>query len=333
MHMPQSIQTMSELKDFAGVAYHMLGPKDGKPVITVIQDAMLGSFRITKDHTRIDPKTFANLQMVNSFFRGSLPTPDDKENNLYTGQQAYSQILPPGMYLENKGVKIQNSKLTGTIDKAIYNAHSTGILHSVYKDYGAYDARRFMDNISRLICRWLLTSGFSVGISDLVIGQEMEKKLKQSIADMKRNVFETLEKVRDGRFQNMSIYDNQEYFEIEVNKQLNEVIKTAGALVRENMTDTTNRMINMIKSGSKGNEMNVSQMVICVGQQNVDGKRITYGFSDRTLPHYTKYDDGPEARGFVENSFLAGLTPQETFFHAMGGREGLIDTAVKTFHF
>jgi DNA-directed RNA polymerase II subunit RPB1 len=44
-----------------------------------------------------------------------------------------------------------------------------------------------------------------------------------------------------------------------------------------------------------------------------------------------KQDDlGPESRGFVENSYLRGLTPQELFFHAMGGREGLIDTAVKT---
>ena len=71
-------------------------------------------------------------------------------------------------------------------------------------------------------------------------------------------------------------------------------------------------------------------MISCLGQQNVDGKRIPYGFDDRTLPHFTKYDDSPEARGFVENSFINGLTPEELYFHAMGGRTGLIDTAVKT---
>ena len=86
----------------------------------------------------------------------------------------------------------------------------------------------------------------------------------------------------------------------------------------------------MVKSGSKGSNINISQMISCLGQQNVDGKRIPYGFTDRTLPHYLKYDDSPEGRGFVENSFIRGLTPQEFFFHAMGGREGLIDTAVKT---
>jgi DNA-directed RNA polymerase II subunit RPB1 len=67
-----------------------------------------------------------------------------------------------------------------------------------------------------------------------------------------------------------------------------------------------------------------------VGQQNVEGKRIPFGFRHRTLPHFIKDDNGPDSRGFVENSYLAGLTPAEFFFHAMGGREGLIDTAVKT---
>ena len=71
-------------------------------------------------------------------------------------------------------------------------------------------------------------------------------------------------------------------------------------------------------------------MPVCVGQQSVEGKRIPFGFRHRTLPHFTKDDFNPEVRGFVENPYLRGLTPQEFFFHAMAGREGLIDTAVKT---
>jgi len=71
-------------------------------------------------------------------------------------------------------------------------------------------------------------------------------------------------------------------------------------------------------------------MMACLGQQNVDGKRIPYSYENRSLPHFKKCDDSAEARGFVQGSFISGLTPQEYFFHAMGGREGLIDTAVKT---
>jgi DNA-directed RNA polymerase II subunit RPB1 len=86
----------------------------------------------------------------------------------------------------------------------------------------------------------------------------------------------------------------------------------------------------MVNAGSKGSDLNISQMISCLGQQNVDGKRIPYGFEHRTLPHFTKFDDTPSARGFVESSYINGLSPQELFFHAMGGRVGLIDTAVKT---
>lgn len=81
---------------------------------------------------------------------------------------------------------------------------------------------------------------------------------------------------------------------------------------------------------SKNSATSCIQVIAVVGQQNVEGKRIPFGFRHRTLPHFIKDDYGPESRGFVENSYLAGLTPTEFYFHAMGGREGLIDTAVKT---
>jgi DNA-directed RNA polymerase beta' subunit len=111
---------------------------------------------------------------------------------------------------------------------------------------------------------------------------------------------------------------------------LDKATKNINNIGTENINDKDNRMMNMINSKSKGNPINVSQMMGSVGQQSVEGKRIMYGFDNRTLPHFTKYDDGPESRGFVENSFIKGLTAQEFFFHAMGGREGLIDTAVKS---
>ena len=102
------------------------------------------------------------------------------------------------------------------------------------------------------------------------------------------------------------------------------------AIQRAKSLDKDNRFVTMVKAGSKGSDLNISQMIACLGQQLIDGKRIHYGFENRTLPHFTKYDDSPGARGFVENSFISGLTPEELFFHAMGGRVGLIDTAVKS---
>jgi DNA-directed RNA polymerase II subunit RPB1 len=334
LHCPQSVQTMNELMDIAAVPYMILAPRDGKPIIEVVQDTLLGSFRLTKDITKIQDKTLANIQMINSYFNGKLPEPD--ENYMYSGKDAYSQILPPGLFINRKNKKdekfvINNSILEkGNLDKSVFHGISTGLIPVIYHDYGPFEVRKFLDNTQRLICRWLLTAGFSVGISDLVTDAETDEKLKNKIKEMKTKAYDKLDEIRRGTVDNNSIFNNEEYIEREIIGILNETTSEVGKIGLSQIDETTNRMINMVKSGSKGKETNVAQMIACVGQQNVDGKRITYGFTDRTLPHFTKYDDGPEARGFVKNSFISGLTPQEVFFHAMGGREGLIDTAVKT---
>jgi len=328
---PQNVQTMSELKDLAAVPYMILAPRDGKPIVEVVQDTMLGAYRLTKDWVTIHDKTMANLQMVNSYFPGKLPDPKHKNTHHFSGKQAYSQILPPGLFIEMKNkadekFKIFNSELTsGTIDKTVFHSLTRGILPIIYHDYSPFEVRRFLDNTQRLICRWLMSAGFSVGISDLVTDKATEQKLKETISTYKGKAYLKIEDVRKGKLENNSIFTNQDFFEREILNILNELTNQVGSIGLKQIDDKTNRMINMVKSGSKGKETNVAQMIACVGQQNVDGKRVAYGFTDRTLPHYTKYDDGPEARGFVENSFISGLSPQEVFFHAMGGREGLID--------
>lgn len=330
---PQNAQTMSELMDLAAVPYMILAPRDGKPIVEVVQDTMLGAFRLTKDWVRIHDKTMANLQMVNSYFKGKLPAPAEHGDSFFSGKQAYSQILPPGLFVElrnkaNEKFKIVNSEIiSGSIDKPVYHSISKGLLPVIYHDYSPFEVRRFLDNTQRLIMRWLASAGFSVGISDLVVDADTTEKLKDAISNYKGKAYTKINDVRKGKLENNSILQNEDFFEREILNILNDLTKVVGKIGMEKIDEKTNRMINMVKSGSKGKETNVAQMVACVGQQNVDGKRVAYGFTDRTLPHYTKYDDGPEARGFVENSFISGLSPQEVFFHAMGGREGLIDKA------
>jgi len=337
--MPQSIQTMSELMDFASVPYHIITPKDGSPVIEVVQDTMLGAYRLTKNHVRMRDKTFANLQMVNSYFTGALPSPKDAAHHLFSGRQLYSAITPPGFYMKTANKKkmpvmIENGEYVdddkaGPTDKKVYTDMSKGMLPLIFHDYGPFEVRRFLDNLQRTVCRWLMTSGFSVGISDLVITEkEVMGKLQESIKKMKEDAYKVIKEVRDGEIKKLTMFENNEYLEQELMRILNEATKLASDVGAND--DNINRMMNMVNSGSKGKDTNIQQMMACVGQQNVDGKRVGYGYTDRTLPHYVKFDDGPEARGFVTNSFIGGLTPQEVFFHAMGGREGLIDTAVKT---
>jgi DNA-directed RNA polymerase beta' subunit/intein/homing endonuclease len=349
MHLPQSYQTMEELRQLAAVPTQIISPRECQPIISIVQDICLGVYRITKSYTRIPERNFYNLLMTNQNFRGDVPAPKDVKGKAkyWSGHQALSAFMPERLNLDIKTyqydenlsdeqnkehiVKIKNGQiLSGCFDKSIYQARTKGVIHSVFSEYGSDETRRLFDHTQKLICDWLVYSGFSVGGSDLVVESSTLDKFKKTIHNMKVETYDVMKSIHEGRFENNSTHNNNIMFERKVIDILNNANKTVGDAGLKNIRDENNRLINMIKSKSKGNTINVAQMIGCVGQQNVDGKRIPYGFEERTLPHYTKYDDGPESRGFVENSFIKGLTPQEFFFHAMGGREGLIDTAVQS---
>lgn len=348
MHVPQSITTANELIELAAVPSQIISARECKPIIAIVQDVALGVYRFTKTGVIITQKQLFNLMASNIKFAGVVPKPNYHKGDVmrWTGRQLMSTIIPKNINIKspNKSfeetetnkdqenfVVIENGELKqGIIDKTIYQNRTKGLIHSIFNECGPHETRIFFDNTQKLICDWLVLSGFSVGVSDLIVDDATITKLKEMIHNMKVKVYDVIRDIHTGTFENKSISSNSAFFEEEVNKILNQTISQVGKMALSTTDDLQNRMINMVKSGSKGSIINVSQMIACLGQQNVDGKRIPYGFDDRTLPHYTKYDDGPESRGFVENSFMTGLTPQQFFFHSMGGREGLIDTAVKS---
>jgi len=227
-------------------------------------------------------------------------------------------------------VKIINGNITqGVFDKDLFSKTSKGLIHTIYNDLGKIRTNHFINDLQKIVSYILLVEGFSVGISDMIADENTNNNIQKIISERKNQIEEIMQEVHLNIFDGIPGQTNNEYFESKVNSILNKTINETGKKALENL-DSKNRTTYMINSGSKGKVTNIAQMIACLGQQNVDGKRIPYGFVDRTLPHYYKYDDSSEARGFVENSFITGQTPQEFFFHAMGGREGLIDTAVKT---
>jgi hypothetical protein len=173
------------------------------------------------------------------------------------------------------------------------------------------------------------SSSFSVGISDLIANKTTQNEITRVIETQKQEVQLLIEKVHLGIFENKTANSNAAEFELQVNNLLNKALEDAGKIGR-NSLGKDNRFVMIVNSGSKGGPQNISQMISCFGQQNIDGKRIPNGFDNRPLPHFCKYDDSPKARGFIENSYITGLTAVEVFYHAMGGRIGLIDTAVKS---
>jgi DNA-directed RNA polymerase II subunit RPB1 len=337
LHVPQSEQTQNEIKMLAAVSTQIISPRESKPIVSVVQDVTLGIYRITKDDIRVSEKQLFNLLVTNTRFNGIIPEPIESNGDvrLWSGKQVLSTILPPTVNIKMANSQYDSDKegdhkknmvivergiiKQGTFDKTIYQTRTGGLIHSVYNENGQEETRHLFDNTQKLICNWLVQSGFSVGVSDLIVEQETKNEMNTVIANMKNEVYNIMKQIHEGTFENKSIRTNNDFFEQEVNNLLNEAINKVGKIGLKNIEDD-NRMINMIKSGSKGKAINIAQMISSLGQQNVDGKRITYGFDDRTLPHYTKYDDGPEARGFVESSFIEGLSASEFMLHAIAGK-------------
>ena len=342
-HIPQSYESATELLEIAAVPHQIVTPRHAKPVIGIVQDTLVGSYRITRPHVNFNRREFMNMMMWNRRFEGAVPK-GSKEvagQQRWSGQQIISQLLPPinmemgnGLYKDNKVkenfVRIREGQiLEGIIDKDIFSKPSKGIIHTVFKDYGSTDTVNFIDSMQNTIEQFLVYNGFSVGVSDLIADEETRKQMEEVIKKRKMAIEDTLLQIHMDLFDNNTGKSNRQEFEDKVYGELNKATEEAGKIGLGSLSDE-NRLVAMVRAGSKGSTINIAQMMACVGQQAPEGRRIPYGFTDRTLPHYKKYDDGAEARGFVESSFIEGLTPQEFFFHAMSGREGLIDTAVKT---
>ena len=332
MHCPQSYEAATELEEIAAVPHQILRPRDGTPIIGIVQDTLVGSYRLTRNNVHFNRREFMNLMMWNKRFSGTVPSA--KEGGKWSGHQVLSELLPPiNMEMMNsskKKVVIREGNIQeGQFDKSVFSKASRGIIHMTFNDYGSKQTVDFIDSMQNTVEQFLVYNGFSVGISDLIADSSTKGEMNVKIQEKKSDVETILLSIHHDLFDNNTGKTNQAEFEDKIFGILNKATELAGDIGYNSLANE-NRMTAMVRAGSKGGPINIAQMIACVGQQNIDGKRIPYGFEDRTLPHFKKYDDGAEARGFIENSFISGLTPTEFFFHAMSGREGLIDTAVKT---
>ena len=341
LHLPQDSESETELAMLASIPNQIISPANNKSIIGIFQDSLLGSYLFTDKKKQFDTRFAMNLMIgINKLDINKFPKNMKEISNF----DILSQILPP-ISLDYKTKKFQDSEsystsnnvininngyyIRGHIEKGVLGDGSKGLIQRIYNDYGPLSSANFIDNLQNIVTEYMKYNSYSVGISDLIADDKTDSAIADIISEKKKSVHNLIDETHLGIFENKTGKSNEQEFETKVNNILNQASLEAGKIGRSNL-DKNNRFVIMVNAGSKGSDINIAQMISCLGQQNVDGKRIPYGFDDRTLPHYNKYDDSPSARGFIENSFIGGLTPTELFFHAMGGRVGLIDTAVKT---
>jgi DNA-directed RNA polymerase subunit A' len=350
LHVPQSEEARTEALLLMQVQDQILSPRFGGPIIGAIRDFITGAYFFTRRSNCLT-KAEVNRLLTATGYNGPLPEPKVKEPQpLWSGKQIFSLFLPKTLNYVLKAnicqgctkceeedckydayVVVKNGELvSGIIDRRSIGAEqSESLLHRIIKDYGTQAGREFLNKITRLLKLFITMRGFTYTYDQLVLSPKAENRIKKIMERIQKKIDEHIENFRNGTLPRLPGQTLEESFEIYVMHELATARDEAGKIADEDFT-LENAGIVMTRTGARGSSLNIGQMSACVGQQSVRGKRILRGYTGRALPHFGEGDPSPRARGFVYSSYQTGLDPIEFFFHAMGGREGLVDTAVRT---
>ena len=335
MHIPQSIQTAVELEQICLVPKHIISPGTSTPCIEITQDTLLGAYLLTRKDIKLRRDQMYNYMMFTNKYNGILPEPEGYDNNVpfWSGKQLYSLILPDITINQIKTIEIIRGNITkGYLNSDSLGSGSAGLIKQIYNAYGMETCNDFLNDTQKLITRWMVDHSFTIGFGDSTVNKEQRKRIKDITNKYLEESFDLIKRAQHGVFAN-DLDDAYKGSNLEF--QLMKILSNLSEKVKENILENINKDNNFYQagdkgSGAKGKTTNIQQIMGCVGQQDIWGSRIEEGFTQRTLPHFTRNDVGPDAKGFCRNSFIEGLSPSEMFFHAMGGRTGTIDTAIKS---
>jgi DNA-directed RNA polymerase subunit A' len=329
LHIPQSEEARVEAEILMQVPTQIITPKNGYNVIGCVEDSITGNYLLTR---YLDMDKHEAVEFLTSIGIDTVSFATEK----VSGKDLVSALFPEDFNFvgfNKKGEKyitIKNGKMmNGWLDENTIGESNGELLREFYRKYGQEKTLRLLDNLFRLGIKVLLKYGFTTSIGDTDINDETREKIKTMMQTMRHDVDKLTEEYESGKLEALPGKTVRETFEVRILELLNKIRNKIGEAAAEK-TDERNPTIMMARSGARGNILNFTQMSSCVGQQALGGLRINKGYHDRCLTVFKKHDLGPEAHGFVKSSFKSGLTPVEFFFHAMTGRDALMDTALRT---
>ena len=340
VHVLQDAESQTEARMLMAAPLQIVSPQSNKPCMGLVQDSLLGSYLLCHDSVRLTRMQMCELKAVLRYSTRSIPEPAFVEKGeaeggqvggvrYWTGRQALELTFPEDLHYVNRKanppVIISRGKfLQGRLCKLSLGTTCGSIVHRLWLDYSPLRSSRFMSDVQRLVMRFLLWRGFSVRFSDCLTGKEVQSQV--------RNIIQFAEDKAKRVVDNKALCDAlPSETEMACNRIANHVLTNIGKVVHASMDENTNSLSQTVNSGSKGNLINVAQIMGTVGQQSVEGKRVpskVHGI--QRIPLSADGESLLRPSGFISASYVGGLRPDEFFFHNVSGREGLIDTSVKT---
>lgn len=363
LHLPQTEEARAEARTLMSVVQNLAVPKSGELLISATQDFLTASFIITCRDSFYTASEFCQILAGCMESSDTIDMPEPavlKPMRLYTGKQIFSVLLQPNkkvvtpanlearlaQYNDKLNIRgdlcmiptdtymvILNGYLcAGRLDKSVLGGGKNTLFSHLLKYFSPETSADRMSKLAKLCARFMGNQGFSIGISDVTPSPELSasKAALVSVAEKECDIFIT--QFKSGTLTLDAGVSPEQALESKIEGTLSQVRDKAGGLCMDELNNFQrhNAPLMMTQCGSKGSKINIAQMIACLGQQTVSGSRVPNGFVNRSLPHFEIGAKDAAAKGFVSNSFYTGLTPTEFFFHTQGGREGLIDTAVKT---
>ena len=352
LHVPQTEEARAEAELLVSVQENILSPRFGAPIIGGLHDHISGIFILTNQTKWYTKQEF--LYLLKYTKMEHMPEPGKIVDGVpyWSNKQAFSVILPKDISMFYKATCCQNCNpctkntkegcpndafvqivngelISGTIDKKSVGAMDGMILNRIIRLHGTKRAKEYIDDLTRLSIRGIMLNGFSYGINDTDLGKNQHKQIREVLDKAEEDAAKKIEIFEQGHLEPMPGRTPEETLELQLMSQLGKARDSTGSIASRHL-GFENSAVVMAVSGARGSMLNIAQMAGCIGQQAVRGERLSRGYENRTLPHFKRGDKGASAHGFVRNSYKSGLTPTEFFFHAIGGREGLVDTAVRT---
>lgn len=330
-HVPQTEESRAEAEMLLEVQTQLIGPGAGTSLIGCIHDGISGNYLLTKYLSFDRKKAVDILASIGITDFSALPN-----KKLISGKELFSSLLPEGISYHGKSksgvlVVIEDGKLVeGVIDKNSIGGEGAGALIPVlHKKFGSEKTITILHNIFKLGIEVLLRHGITSTIADIDVHEGAADRIKNLLDDAEEKAFNVIRDYEQGTLQAYPGRTLEETVELKVLEVLNQARNSCGTIIKEEFREVPSTPM-IINSGARGNILNIVQMAACVGQQALRGQRISYGYGGRTLSSFKAGDLSPKAHGFVKSSFRMGLKPVEFFFHAITGRDSLMDTALRT---
>ncbi|MBX4195980.1 hypothetical protein KW805_00115 [Candidatus Pacearchaeota archaeon] len=311
IHSPQTEEARAESKVLLDVNQNIISSKNNMNLVGTIADAVTGNYLLGK-------ATMMKAEADQLLFAANVINTARKKELL--GTEVFAQIIPKG-----SSIKVPH-EITGSNS---FGAENGEMVKIIDKEFDRDTAVEAINKAFLLGTIYLSRKGYTLSLHDLNVSDKVKKLTAEIVAESERKTAEIIKHYEEGTLSLLPGKSAEETREIKILQVLNEVRTEVGTIVKANFPVDGN-VNKMITPGAAGSMLNITQIACCVGQQALGSKRISFGYTERTLPFFKRGDLAPESRGFIKSSFFRGLKPTEFFFGAITGRDSLMDTALRT---